>query len=408
MNNQTKKYDEHSKYAKGNLIKFNRISRNITLREMAERTNISYSRLSKLERGIEKSTNDVFKRIEDALSIKFERDSYLIQTIDDIFIKFINSLFFDNNINKFEALIDNERFLLCENFYKIVIINYIIAVNKGDKNSIQEIENVFSALILVDVECLNIINEYRGYYYFKLGKLDLALNCYNEAIINGKHDRNLAMLYYHMALVYKKKNDLLDMYKAIQKAREIFSEFKAFKRVIYCDMNLATIYRRLGKIQSALEIYDTCIENINDLHISSNFKALAYRNKAWIYITCKDYKNAVIALKESEKLAPNHQLLILYFVWCYMCLDNKPSLNYWITRGSKFITDYTLEFDFLKSLAKNNFGEKKIHRLISKAKKVIEYLEEIGDVDLLEFYKEILIDLYIKENDYKSAFLLKK
>lgn len=95
MNNQTKKYDEHSKYAKGNLIKFNRISRNITLREMAERTNISYSRLSKLERGIEKSTNDVFKRIEDALSIKFERDSYLIQTIDDIIIKFINSLFFD-------------------------------------------------------------------------------------------------------------------------------------------------------------------------------------------------------------------------------------------------------------------------------------------------------------------------
>lgn len=91
-----------------------------------------------------------------------------------------------------------------------------------------------------------------------------------------------------------------------------------------------------------------------------------------------------------------------------MCLDNKSSLNYWIARGSKFITDYTLEFDFFKCLAKNNFGEKKIHRLISKAKKVIEYLEEIGDVDLLEFYKEILIDLYIKENDYKSAFLLKK
>lgn len=61
----------------------------------------------------------------------------------------------------------------------------------------------------------------------------------------------------------------------------------------------------------------------------------------------------------------------------------------------------------MKSLAKNDFGEKNIHRLISKAKKVIEYLEEIGDADLLEFYQEILIDLYIKENDYKSAFLLK-
>lgn len=71
----------------------------------------------------------------------------------------------------------------------------------------------------------------------------------------------------------------------------------------------------------------------------------------WL-IEIKHDKNAVIALKESEKLAPNHQLLILYFVWCYMCLDNKPSLNYWIARGLKFITDYTLEFVFFEKLSK--------------------------------------------------------
>lgn len=101
-----------------------------------------------------------------------------------------------------------------------------------------------------------------------------------------------------------------------------------------------------------------------------------------------------------------NQLTILYNIWCYYVLDNHKMTDIWIYKGDRLIKDYLLEFRLLKNLYKSKDSPNSKKRLIKDCFILLDALRKTSDYELLDFYEDILMELYVKNNDYKAAFLL--
>lgn len=104
------------------------------------------------------------------------------------------------------------------------------------------------------------------------------------------------MIHYHLALAYKSKYQLVEMYKSLTLAKEYFLEYTSYRRLLYCDMNLATVYSRLGAVNEALNVYERCIKLMTSMNSPSHLKAMAYRNIAWIHIKNENYTQALLKI----------------------------------------------------------------------------------------------------------------
>jgi len=397
------------KYKIANAIKVNRLHKNITLTELSAKTGITQSRISKIEREIESVTEETLQKIEAGLSVKIERFGESIPVINEIYYDFLQRLFDDDDYAYVYAnnMVPQNQLMKSNDFYKILICEYILAVNQGLNKACDDLEKMLNQLILDKISA-QIYCQYTGYRQFTLGNIDAAIEIYHKALTMGYQPQIHGMLYYHLALAYKSKNQLIEMYKSLTLAKQFFLENMSYRRVIYCDMNMATVYARLGATEEALAVYHTCVKMMSSLNISYSLKAMAHRNIAWIYIKNKNYSEAIEELKIAEQLKPNNQLTILYNVWCYYMLGNTKMTDKWVKKGDKLIKDYMPEYHLIKSIYKSKNTTANLKRIISDCENVIESLKKTQDLELISFYEDILIELHVMNNDYKNAFLIQK
>lgn len=392
-----------------NVVKIIRLYNNITLAEMSDKTGITQSRISKIERGIESVSEETLRKIEKGISFKIERNNESKNFIDSIYFEFLNRLFDDDDYVLFyeNLSIDYLKLMMSNDFYKILLCEFIISINKGNNKYCDDLERTLIQLNL-DSLSAQIFSHYQAYYQYTLGNIDIAIQKYKETLTINYNPKTHAMIHYHLALAFKDKNQLIDMYKSINLSKGYFIEHVAFRRMLYCDMNLATVYSRLGAVDEALNIYEQCIKLMTNLNCSIHLKATAYRNIAWIHIQNKNYLKAIETLKIAEQIKANNQLAILYNIWCYYMIGNHKMTDMWISRGDKIIKDYPLEFVLLKNLYKSKNCPNSLKRLINDCQILLESLSKIPDYELIDFYEDILIELHVKNNDYKTAFLLLK
>lgn len=391
----------------GNVIKTIRLYNNITLAELSNKTGITQSRISKIERGIESVSEDTLQKIEKGVSLKIERNNESKYFIDNIYYEFLNRLFDDDDYVIFygNISIDYLKLMMSNDFYKILLCEYIISINKGNHRYCVDLEKALNQLNL-DRLSAQIFSHYQAYYQYTLGNIDTAIQKYKDTLTLNFNPKIHAMVHYHLALAYKSKNQLVNMYKSLTLAKGYFIEHSAFRRLLYCDMNLATVYSRLGAVDEAIHIYEQCIKLITSLNSPIHLKAMAYRNIAWIHIQNKNYLQAIEKLKIAEQIKPNNQLAILYNIWCYYMIGNHKMTDMWINRGDKAMKDYSLEFTLLKNLYKSKDSPNCIKRLINDCQILLDSLSKTPDFELIDFYEDILIELNVKNDDYKTAFLL--
>lgn len=398
-----------NKFDVGNVIKTIRLYNDITLTELSRKIGITQSRISKIERGIESASEDTLQKLEKGFSITIERNNESKIIIDKIYTEFLNRLFDDDDYQSFydNISIDYLKLMTSNDFYKILICEYIIAIGKNDEKYCYNLEKTLSQLKL-DRISYQIFSHYNGYLQFILGNIETAINIYKETLTINFNPRIYGMIHYHLALAYKSKYQLVEMYKSLTLAKEYFLEYTSYRRLLYCDMNLATVYSRLGAVNEAIYVYERCIKLMTSMNSPSYLKAMAYRNIAWIHIQSENYTQAIEVLKLAEQIKPNNQLVILYNIWCYYMIGNHKNTDTWIKKGDKIIKDYILEFNFIKNLYDSRNNQNIFKKLINDCLILLKSLNKTQDYELISFYEDILIELYVKNNDYKNAFLIQK
>ena len=251
--------------------------------------------------------------------------------------------------------------------------------------------------------------QYKGVKYYHNKKYHDAEMCFNEASNVYSDERYIALNNYQRFFIFKKRNQLNEAKELIEKAKDIFNKYGAFKRVYSCNMCVADIYSHYHQYDLAINQYRSCIYLAKLMHYTDNNLAILYRNIAWNYIKANQFEEALKELENAKKIDKTNPLLILYYIYSYFRMEQIDKAKEWIIIGRRRFTlsEYQNILDLFSGLVRS-YGKTPETNLIQKAIKVYQYYQKLGDYELIIFYLDIVIELYEQKEDWENTYFYLK
>ena len=396
----------------GNNIRIARMSKGLTLQQLEMLTGIKYQLLYRYENSIQVPNNKNRSKIEKALNISLlepSREDYEIKQLYDSFfmLLFMGERDFheiENNIRE-----NNEQYKKSRLYYLVLLILYVIYVLEQKDKSIHDMENKLEKMIEHDPQANCLYWQYKGVKLYHRKKYHEAEICFEKAAALYQEERYTALNLYHQFFVFKKRNQLIEAKKAIEKAKSIFSDSNALKRIYSCNMCIADIQSHCLQYTQAIEQYRACIYLAKLMHYTENYIAVLYRNIAWNYIKANRFEEALSELKKAEEIEKTNSLMILYYIYSYYRLGQIADAKEWISVGRKTLTttEYRNILALLSGLVRS-YGQIPEAKLIQKAAEIYQYYKELGDHEMILFYLDIVIELYEQKEDWQNAYLYLK
>lgn len=390
-------------YNFGNLIRVNRICQNISCRSLADMCEIQASQLSKIERGLEKGTDRVVSKLLIELDINtkdiHDHINLLQVEFNDIYLSIVYCK--DDARQK----LDDFNHKYCSKFESMegILINFIFF-------SIEQIkENDFIKMYHILSECINnmtswqkqLFYEYYGCYLYHQGNYKEAKSYYQKSLDLCVDDINRSMVYYHLACLYEKENDLIEAFSYNLNATKLFNETKNIRRTIYTAKQLGTLHCRLNNFESGIALLDQCIDTM-DLIGYNKLKGNVYKKIIWNYIVYNDYQKAQEYLLVANQYCSDDIYYCFYALWIYFKLENKEKAIQYANivaslTGSTFIKKLA---EITKNMVENNKQTivlEKLETLYLKFFKSLTY-------PFQEFLLELIISEYSKCKDYEKLY----
>lgn len=389
----------------GYQIKNCRKYKGYSLQAVSEATGISFVRLSKFERGTEKPTAQNINKIENVLMVDFSNTDIIDNEINALMAEFKESIFYlRNNNNYYLDLIESnrERYVISSNYYKILLIEYIVNVLANYDNVIK-LENEIEATINHSMIDFQLFIEYRAVRKHSMKQYDSAMKLLKEALIIANDEKNMGMIYYHYGIIAHSCEQYFEAYDYLVKAKYIFDKYYSYLRSGKCDLQIGNIYIRLGRYDLALNKLNEWLKALKDTKEERNIKAIIFRNMAWVNILMRDHEAALKLIKEAEKLSPKNGNAILYKIWCLYKLEDYKSAYKVILNNKQLEKDkiYRDRFILFSYLVKDR-NEHPRKRTLDQAKKVYEQFLIEKKAGVLDFYLTILIEILEKSNETKE------
>lgn len=382
-----------------------RKQKNLTLRELEKLSGVKFVRIGRFENNMEKPSLETIKKLEKALNVNFEEIEGITQEIKDLYKNFVDSLLYDT-IN-FENIISNinenkEKYLASSYYSVIMLIVYIINILKNDFINIDNAEKELERLLEPKSDYLQLYYEYKGMRKYLEEKKDEAVNILESALTIANNKKQNTMIYYHLSMVNISRNKYIEALKYADLAKRGFVEFASFKRILYTDGQIGSIYSQMQRFDLAIEKYKMCLISCKTLSLSPNIKALFIRNLSWIYIKNKDYITPLAYLQEAEELDPKSIQLKMYKIWCNYKLEKYNAVRSLIYeyRELKKVKSHKQQFKLFSELI-YNAGSKPTLALIDLAIATYNEFATKRDYELMNFYIDIVIDLLKQRDDDK-------
>ena len=389
----------------GYQIKNCRKYKGYSLQAVSEATGISFVRLSKFERGTEKPTAQNINKIENVLMVDFSNTDIIDNEINALMAEFKESIFYlRNNNNYYLDLIESnrERYVISSNYYKILLIEYIVNV-LANYDDVIKLENEIEATINHSMIDFQLFIEYRAVRKHSMKQYDSAMKLLKEALIIANDEKNMGMIYYHYGIIAHSCEQYFEAYDYLVKAKYIFDKYYSYLRSGKCDLQIGNIYIRLGRYDLALNKLNEWLKALKDTKEERNIKAIIFRNMAWVNILMRDHEAALKLIKEAEKLSPKNGNAILYKIWCLYKLEDYKSAYKVILNNKQLEKDkiYRDRFILFSYLVKDR-NEHPSKRTLDQAKKVYEQFLIEKKAGVLDFYLTILIEILEKSNETKE------
>lgn len=394
----------------GKRIKMLRERQNLTLKELGELAKVHFARISKFERGLETPGKEVIKRLESALGASFSDFEKTVGEINEIFVKFVDSLYYyENEFQRYLEIIsaNNDNYIVCHNYYKILLIRYVIDVLNNVDYDLKQ-EKLLEKLVRGDTECYLLFIEYKGVYLHKMNKYKDAIKLLENVVILDVDEKIKTMVYYHLSMFYKDYNNLEKARYWVELARNGFYQGASIQRAIFCEGIYAGIFIRTRNYDAAIKCYDRCILSVKKFLLDDGILALVLRNKAWALILKGNYELSLDAINESETYQPDHDNVAIYKIWCMLKTGKYKIARNLISKYNYLLNDasYSERFKLFTDLAylENN---KPTKAMIKLACKLYEDFCNKSRYDLMVFYLDIVLDLLRqrKEIDLLNKYL---
>lgn len=380
----------------GKYLRLIREERGYSLRKLGQMINVSHNRLGKFERGEEKPTNEMIKRIEQGLGIAIYKYKELDFEIDSLLEEFLEAQFYSKNIlNDYFNIIKSNK-MRFENslvFGKIILLEYIMCILKGDSVLAEEKEKMLENG-LVDLYSRQAYMQYRGVFCFLKKDYEKAIYFLKEASNLYYSEKRMAMISYHLAMVYKDVNQITLAIRCLSFAKSVFSKYSSYRRAILADIELAGAYGIINLINEAIAIYKSVLIATNYLDIGEEGRRKAVRNLSWVYLRAGQYAEGLENLKSEFAYSSISELTVLYSIWFNYKLKNYKEAEKLISVNRKLMSESSLrdEFELVLSLVylRDGVANKQI---LNQAIRLFEKLRVSVDTGTVLFYLDIVIDI---------------
>lgn len=383
-----------------------RKKRNLTLRELETLSGVKFVRIGRFENNMEKPSQAIIEKLEKALQVKFTDIENVSERILELYDSFVDSLLYESNdLNMYENnIIENdEAYSISYHYSKIMLIQYILRVHKNDFNDIDKDEKELLRLLDEKSDPLQLFYEYKGVRLFLQGNNDEAIQALLTALTISNNPKQNTMIYYHISMVNMSRNKYIEALKYAELAKRGFVEFASFKRILYTDGQIGSVYSQMRRFDLAIEKYKTCLVSCEILDLLACKKALFLRNLSWIYIKSGNYVKPLEYLEEAEKLEPDSNHLKMYKIWCNYKLGKYNTAHSLIEEYSdlRTVKSHRKRYKLFSELV-YSAGKKPTITLIELAIDTYNEFAAKHDYELMNFYIDIVIDLLKQRNDDKT------
>lgn len=378
---------------------------NLTLRELDELSGVKFVRIGRFENNMEKPSPEIVAKLEKALNVNFEEIACISGDIKNLYNKFVDSLLYDvNDLEKYIEMINVNKDVYLSNvhFPVIMLINYVIDVLRNNLVNIDKTEKELERLLEPKSDYLQLYYEYKGLRYYIQELKDKAVDVLDSALTISNNPKQNTMIYYHISMVNMSRNKYIEALKYAELAKRGFVEFASFKRILYTDGQIGSVYSQMRRFDLAIEKYKTCLVSCETLDLLACKKALFLRNLSWIYIKSGNYVKPMEYLEEAEKLDPDSIHLKMYKIWCNYKMGKYNTARSLIEEYNELRTvkSHKKRYKLFSELV-YNAGKKPTIILIELAIDTYNEFAAKQDYELMNFYIDIVIDLLKQRDDDK-------
>lgn len=389
----------------GSVIRVKRKLLRMSLRELDNRTGISYGQLGKFERGDENPGPEALVKIGKILDINFKDYDEMDEKIEEIFLGFKAALLYYQETENYLNIVDNDlKFIHCPNYYKMLLMKYILYVLNGrTAMTLSQIEKVLGDSLDCNSECNQLYHHYLGVKCSNQNKFDEAIYQYEYALTLRYDESEYALIYYHLGQCCLLDDMALDAFQYFTYAKKLFLKNSNYKRTYFCDAQLASVHSRLGQNGLAIKQYERCLLNLNIIDNDPKIKGTTLRNMSWVLIKTKKYEEAIRYLGQAALIDPTNENLIIHYVWSYYKLGNHLDAIKWLLEGKRLFKKDSLNYKkmcLFDELCQTDYNSKKI---LQFAIQVFEEIVENYDYELKIFYLDIILEQLLGRDDKEEA-----
>lgn len=374
--------------------------RGLTLRELGNKTGISFSLLNRIELEKESPSIKTLYLIGEVLDIDIDEFSNASNKINQLFDEFLDSLFYYEY--KFEYFtqainVGKQRHEINYSFGKIKLMEYLIYVLKEKFEEAEKLEKHLFEFFNNEFNCEAILFQYKGVSHLLRGDYENALLWLNKAEAQMVNEKNKALLFYHMGIAYSDIGEIVIAMEYIKNSHIIFSEYGSIKRETYCLLEKA-MHRKMNlQFDEAISYFERALKALKVLPNNELYIARTYRNMCWTMILAKDYQKALYYLDEANSFDIRHGFEILYGIWCNYKLNNIQEAKMWIHQGLYLGEDDQFKdfYIFLSELVDSD-PQNPSDKVIQDAINIVEFKLNHEKYERFNFYLDIVLDLLNK------------
>ena len=403
-----KKIEKNNIKMLGLLVRYNRVNKGYSLRDLAKITNISHTLISNFEKGTVIPHSDTIKDIFLKLDMKFYDEKEISIKFQKIYNEIFRHLLFYEykeaailikEIEKDREIYENSIEII--NFAIIRCLYYTIAnIHTDDKDRL-----ISQYEVVLDFFSPN----QKQLFYFIKG-LDLlnqelfktAREHFEKALNIGDSKMDL-LINEHYVITLSKSGKYVDAWRIATKSIEEFELETNYVRAMRLRTRIAHDYIRIYKYDHAKDLYN---------------KVLAYATKFKIQDLinrCNTYLGYIAVLENDFKLGEKFLnkvkspfAKIYYYLRFDICVnkkDEKVFLNlyneYMSYEGVQDSPKTLRFFEMIYMRFDDKFMDKK--KYIKNAKELIDFGFEADDAQSIELASNLLSLFYKKERHYKDA-----
>lgn len=403
------------------MVEFLKKQRGLTQKDINESADIPKSNFRRAQLKGFSGSGDMLERMAEVLNIQTKIDPSTIASFDENFSRFYTSVCF-SKVNDFKKYYDAstanlplyQNSILMIQYYLQQLIYYVSEVNYTNVIAWEKLDEAIEFLKnFVD----KMSNEHRFLYYeymtcyygFKKDPEKVVhyarLTIYMGAnFIDFEPTAN-----YHVSFAYSMIGDYINALIYANKALPKLEEQLNYSKAVFCRINIATFYKKLGNIDEAKKLLRKNLVYMTFTDIQRNTR-VTYLNYADCLLMEKKYEEALkyynLIEKEQTKKPDYEAIMIAYCMYSMKQADNANAYIEILERlnaANQFSSQYLALIHFFKAYF-NHLSYKEIEAAFKLAETEMEVYKFRAQY-ILDVAHDLMDDLANKKAPKPSRLL---